>query len=138
MAESQDSKTILICDDDDLLREFYARVLKAQGYATVSATNGDEAITILESGARLSAAIVDLLMPIRSGWELIEFMKAKPEYAKIPVVAITGLATSFDEFENVKAVCDAVLHKGDFDLEQFNGIIKRIVAAGVAKGGSQS
>ena len=134
MSESQENKTVLICDDDDLLREFYARVLKSQGYETVSATNGDEAIGILESGAKLSAAIVDLLMPIRSGWELIEFMKSNPEYAKIPVVAITGLATSFDEFENVKSVCDAVLHKGDFDLEQFNGIIKRIISSGVAKG----
>ncbi len=134
MPDSQDRKTILICDDDDLLREFYARVLKSQGYDTVAATNGDEAIAILEAGTHLSAAIVDLLMPIRSGWELIEFMKSKPEYAKIPVVAITGLATSFDEFENVKAVCDAVLHKGDFDLEQFIGILKKMLDAGVAKG----
>jgi CheY-like chemotaxis protein len=99
MSDAQDRKTILICDDDDLLREFYARVLKAQGYDTLSATNGDEAIAVLESGAKVSAAIVDLLMPVRSGWELIEYMKAKPALAPIPVVAITGLATSFDEFE---------------------------------------
>jgi CheY-like chemotaxis protein len=127
MSDAQDRKTILICDDDDLLREFYARVLKAQGYDTLSATNGDEAIAVLESGAKVSAAIVDLLMPVRSGWELIEYMKAKPALAPIPVVAITGLATSFDEFENVKNVCDAVLHKGDFDLEQFTGILRKIV-----------
>jgi len=134
MPDGELGKTIMICDDDDLLREFYARVLKANGYNTVAAANGDEAITILESGAKPALAIVDLLMPIRSGWELIEYMKSNPDYAKIPIMAITGLATSFDEFENVKNVCDAVLHKGDFDLEQFNSTIKRLVANGVAKG----
>ncbi len=132
MPDGQDKRTILICDDDDLLREFYARVLKTQGFDTVAATNGDEAIALLEAGSDISVAIVDLLMPIRSGWELIEYMKSKPAFSKIPVVAITGLATSFDEFENVKAVCDAVLHKGDFDLEQFNSIIKKLVAQAVA------
>ena len=135
MSDSQGKKTVLICDDDDLLREFYARVLKAQGYDTLAATNGDEAIAVLESGVEFSAAIVDLLMPIRSGWELIEYMKSKPALSNIPVVAITGLATSFDEFENVKAVCDAVLHKGDFDLEEFTSILKRIVNSDGAKGG---
>jgi len=132
MPEAQEKRIILICDDDDLLREFYARVLKTQGFDTVAATNGDEAIALLESGAKISVAIVDLLMPIRSGWELIEYMKSRPPFCKIPVVAITGLATSFDEFENVKAICDAVLHKGDFDLEQFNSIMRKLVAQAVA------
>lgn len=129
MPGNSTQKTVLICDDDDLLREFYARVLRTQGFNTVAATNGDEAISLLEAGTPVSVAIVDLLMPIRTGWELIEYMKSKDSFKSIPIVAITGLATSFDEFENVKAVCDAVLHKGDFDLEQFNAIMKRIVAS---------
>jgi CheY-like chemotaxis protein len=120
-------KTVLICDDDDLLREFYARVLKTQGFNTVSATNGDEAITVLENTPSVSLAIVDLLMPIRTGWELIEYMKNQESLKNIPVIAITGLATSFDEFEKVKATCNAVLHKGDFDLEQFTSITKQLV-----------
>lgn len=121
-------KTVLICDDDDLLREFYSRVLKTQGFATMSATNGDEAITVLESNPdKIALAIVDLLMPVRTGWELIEYMKNKEELKHIPVIAITGLATSFDEFEKVKSTCNAVLHKGDFDLEQFTSILKELI-----------
>jgi CheY-like chemotaxis protein len=128
MPENSEAKNVLICDDDDLLREFYSRVLKTQGYETVSATNGDEAIAILEDDSNdVDLAIVDLLMPIRTGWELIEYMKSKDNLKDIPVIAITGLATSFDEFEKVKATCNAVLHKGDFDLEQFNSIMKSIL-----------
>ncbi len=121
------SKTVLICDDDDLLREFYARVLKSQGYGTISATNGDEAIAVLEQNSNIALAIVDLLMPIRTGWELIEYMKGRDELKNIPIIAITGLATSFDEFENVKQTCNAVLHKGDFDLEQFTRKLKELL-----------
>lgn len=121
-------KTVLICDDDDLLREFYSRVLKTQGFSTMSATNGDEAISVLESNPdKIALAIVDLLMPVRTGWELIEYMKNKEELKHIPVIAITGLATSFDEFEKVKSTCNAVLHKGDFDLEQFTSILKELI-----------
>ncbi|OGV56323.1 MAG: hypothetical protein A2017_14545 [Lentisphaerae bacterium GWF2_44_16] len=124
----KETKTVLICDDDDLLREFYSRVLKTQGFCTLSATNGDEAIAILEANPdKVALAIVDLLMPVRTGWELIEYMKNKEELKHIPVIAITGLATSFDEFEKVKATCNAVLHKGDFDLEQFTTILKELI-----------
>ena len=125
---SKDVKKVLICDDDDLLREFYSRVLKTQNYDTVAASNGDEAIeTLTELDGQIVLEIVDLLMPVRTGWELIEYMKGKDNLKDIPIIAITGLATSFDEFEQVKDACDAVLHKGDFDLEQFTSIIKDLI-----------
>jgi CheY-like chemotaxis protein len=124
MSSEETVKNILICDDDDLLREFYSRVLKTQGYNTVVATNGDEGIEVLENpDYEISLAVVDLLMPIRTGWELIEYMKGQDSLKHIPIIAVSGLATSFDEFEKVKSVCNAVLHKGDFDLEQFTSII---------------
>jgi len=130
MSEMANKVKVLICDDDDLLREFYSRVLTTQGYETVSASNGDEAIEVLESAdGGIVLTIVDLLMPIRTGWELIEYMKEKDNLKNIPIIAITGLATSFDEFERVKEACDAVLHKGDFDLEQFTSIIKGLIPA---------
>ena len=129
MSDNNDNVKVLICDDDDLLREFYSRVLTTQGYQTVSACNGDEAIEALEAAnGSIVLTIVDLLMPIRTGWELIEYMKEKDSLKDIPIIAITGLATSFDEFERVKEACDAVLHKGDFDLEQFTSIIKNLIA----------
>ena len=126
---SQNSKTVLICDDDDLLREFYSRVLKTRGYSTISATNGDEALALLEAeGSKVSLAIIDLLMPVRTGWELIEFMKKRDDLKNIPVIAITGLATSFEEFEKVKSTCDAVLHKGDFELDKFTAILSELTS----------
>lgn len=118
---------ILVVDDDDLLRDFYCRVLKTEGYEPITAINGDEAIEALDQNADLRLAVIDLLMPVRTGWELIEIIKRHPQHGKLPIIAITGLAASFDEFEKVSQACDAVLHKSDFELDGFLRIVKKLI-----------
>ena len=89
---------------------------------------GDEAINVLEEGdEQISLVIADLLMPVCTGWELIEYMKNHDALKDIPIIAITGLATSINEFERVKSNCNAVLHKGDFDLAEFTAVIKQFI-----------
>ncbi len=122
-------KRILVVDDDELLREFYNRVLSGRGYEVACAANGDEAITLLAESAAYGLIIVDLLMPVRTGWELIEHVRTTPAYAQIPLLAITGLATSSDELEQVKKACDGVMLKGDFDLARFTETVDRLVKA---------
>ncbi len=119
---------ILVVDDDELLRQFYSRVLSAQGYVPVCATNGAEAIEILEGeNGKFDLALIDLLLPVKSGWELIEYIKADPKFATLPLIAITGLSFSFEEFEKVKNACDAVFLKGDFEITKFNETIARLL-----------
>ncbi len=127
-------KKILVVDDDDLLREFYSRVLHSRGYAATCVSNGDEAIRILESAKEdFALIIVDLLMPVRTGWELIEYIRNDPVWRDVPILAITGLAGSFEAYENVKKVCDAVLLKGDFELGKFTETVERLVTEGRKK-----
>jgi len=125
------NQRILVVDDDELLREFYTRVLTIQGYSPICACNGDEALKILEnSKEHFSLVIMDLLMPVRTGWELVESMRENPAWDDIPVLAITGLAGSFEEFEQIKRICDSVLLKGDFELAKFNETVKKLVEQG--------
>lgn len=128
MSSEKKSSQILVVDDDELLRGFYSRVLTAQGYKPLCADNGEEAIGILEEKKNnISLAIIDLLMPVRTGWELIEYMKKNDKFKHIPIITITGLAASYDEFVKVKSICDAIIHKGDFELNKFNAIIKSLL-----------
>lgn len=120
-------KRILIVDDDNLLRDFYSKVIVSEGYAAIAVANGDDAIEALEQDANFVLAIIDLLMPVRTGWELIEFMKEHDEFKDIPVIALTGLAASFNEFQKVEDVCDAVMHKGNFELPEFISTINDII-----------
>jgi len=72
-------------------------------------------------------AILEILMPVRTGWELIEFMKSNDKYTDIPIIALTGLAASFNEFQKVEDICDAVMHKGNFELPEFISTIQSVV-----------
>lgn len=119
---------ILVCDDDEVLLKFYSRVLKTVGLEAVTVENGDDAIKQLESGTCFALVIIDLLMPIRSGWELIEYIRGQQALADIPVIAVTGLATTPEEEDEIKTVCQAVFRKGaDFNVEAFIALIKSLI-----------
>ena len=121
-------RKVLVVDDDELLRVFYVKVINGEGFDAVSASNGDEAIALLKENPNFSLAIIDLLMPVRTGWELIEFMKGDSNYKDVPIIALTGLAASFDEFQKVEEVCDAVMHKGRFELSEFIEAINKLAS----------
>ena len=125
--EKTDKEQILIVDDDRLLRNFFSKVISAEGYSAVVACNGDDAISILEEDSNFCLIIVDLLMPIRSGWELIEYIKQQDELKDIPLVALTGLADNLGEINQVRETCDAVLHKGNFELVDLLALINSLV-----------
>jgi CheY-like chemotaxis protein len=127
MSDHKTNSNVLICDDDEILLSFYKRVIKNAGYDVLTASNGDEAIEILNE-MPIALAVIDLLMPIRSGWEVIEYMKNKETLKNIPVIAVTGLSSSPGDLEKVSVKCDAVIHKGgDFDVEAFTSLLKKLV-----------
>jgi two-component system copper resistance phosphate regulon response regulator CusR len=127
MSTQNNTKQILIVDDDHLLRNFFSKVISAEGYHAVVACDGDDAISQLDSNKDFCLFIVDLLLPVRSGWEVIEYIKSNEKFRRIPIIALTGLADSFDEISKVKESCDAVLHKGNFELTDFLALINSLV-----------
>ena len=119
-------KTILICDDDDLLRDFYGRVLEAKGYKVVSAENGAIGLEKINANpSEISLAIVDLLMPVMNGWDLINKLQNNDDTKNIPIIAITGLSSSREDFQKVKESCCEIINKGEFDLAQFLSFVEK-------------
>lgn len=123
---------ILLVDDDRYLLEFFTRVLNAQGYTAVKASNGVEAEAILDADAEsFDLMVVDLLMPVQSGWKLIEILKQHDTYKKIPIIALTGMSLSFEEYDHIRTIADAVLLKGDFEISRFNKTINNVLSKNV-------
>lgn len=78
---------ILLVEDDNLVREFLVKVLRAAGYNVVEAADGNKALAILDSG-RVDLIITDIMMPEREGIETIrEIRKLSPT---LPVIAMSG------------------------------------------------
>ena len=123
---NQKLRRILVVDDDDLLRDFYCKVISNENFEPVPAEDGDSAIKLLKENPDFALAIIDLLMPIRTGWELIQHMKKDDKYKDIPIMTLTGLADSFNKFKVVEDMSDIVLHKGKFELPEFVEAIKKL------------
>ena len=88
----------LVVDDSMLIRYTVCRFLEERGFAVESATNGVEALQILER-VRPDLIVTDMQMPKMSGGELITALKKNPETAGIPIIIVAGRASGFDEKE---------------------------------------
>jgi CheY-like chemotaxis protein len=84
---------VLLVEDAPFLRYAFGRLLRLHGYEVMEANDGCEA---LESIAhfRPQLVVTDLMMPVMDGVELIRRLRANPETADLPIVAITADATS--------------------------------------------
>lgn len=122
-------KRILVVDDDKYLRDFYSHLIKALGHIPVCVPNGEEALIVLRSQHEaFDLALVDLLMPVKTGWELIEAIRCDDSMEQMKLMAMTGLPLSVEEYEKVKRATDAVFLKSDFELAKFAAIIDKLLA----------
>lgn len=97
--------TILIVDDEKVLRDGCSRILLHEGFQVLTAANGREALEILASQA-VNVILCDLKMPVMGAVEVLE--KVNESYPDIPVVIITGHGTLESALECMK--------KGAFDF----------------------
>jgi CheY-like chemotaxis protein len=81
---------VLVVDDDIDVRTALRNLLQARGFVVDVAENGLEAIEILERALPPSAIVADLLMPGILGNELLEYVAARDELARIPIAIVTG------------------------------------------------
>jgi len=86
--------SVLLVDDDDQIREALSDDLEAHGYEVAVAATGEEALRRLRAGPRPCALLLDLLMPGMDGAELLAKVRAEEGLAGLPVIVLTGLASS--------------------------------------------
>lgn len=96
---------ILLVEDDVETAGAVTELLTREGYRVVRAINGEQAMKLLDSGERPKLICCDLMMPVMSGWELVESLKASEKFGSIPVITWSG-----DDFSE-DAVGDGFLRK---------------------------
>jgi CheY-like chemotaxis protein len=83
--------TILLVDDEDLVRAGTADMLRDIGYEVITAASGAEAIRLLRAGAEVDLLITDYLMPAMNGVQLVHL--ARSVAPNVPSLLITGYST---------------------------------------------
>lgn len=101
---------ILVADDNEANRELLSEWLSAEGYKVVSATDGQQARQAVGSGS-IDLALLDVVMPRPTGFEVCQAMKSQPETRLIPVVLITSLNSDDDRIQGIMCGADDFLNK---------------------------
>ena len=89
-------KTILLVDDDLDLQDIIKNALEIEGYNVLIANNGREALDVLEAqqeNNQVNCIILDLMMPIMDGAEMLGLLRKNPKLASIPVIISTAKGT---------------------------------------------
>ena len=117
------SPLILLVEDDAAIRDAVAECLETEGYRVQAAGDGAEALTWLARGVQPALIVLDLVMPVMNGAELLAQVRADPALERVPTLLMTAAivsgATPLPE-------ADATLVK-PFDLDQLLGAIGRLV-----------
>ncbi|HWM52880.1 MAG TPA: response regulator [Thermoplasmata archaeon] len=85
-----DRRDVLIVDDDPDIRDAVGECLRYEGYDVHSATDGRDALDRLEYGLRPAVILLDLMMPVLNGFDVLEALKSRPEWKSIPVVIVSA------------------------------------------------
>lgn len=94
---AENPKTILVVDDDPDARTYMTTVLEDNGYATLTANDGDEALGKIEQQLPDLVAL-DVAMPEKSGVAVYRALKENERLKGVPVIIITGISEDFKRF----------------------------------------
>jgi CheY-like chemotaxis protein len=95
---------VLIVEDDEAIREAMSELLADEGYRVRVAADGAHAARVLDE-VQPDVMLLDLMMPIMSGWELLEHMRRRGTLSSFPVVVVSAVA------DRTPAGVSCMLHK---------------------------
>ncbi len=119
------SETVLLVEDEDMVRKVVRRTLVGQGYKVIEAANGTEALALaLEDPARISLVLTDVMMPAMGGPELARRLWAK--FPDLKIIFLSGYAP--DSMSAESAVPPgAILIEKPFAIEKLMSIVREVL-----------
>ena len=89
-------RIVLVADDEQEFRSSLAEAIRADGHQVIETQTGAGAITVLEQRAKQhqplpTLLVLDLMMPLMSGLEVLQRLRRSPRWARLPVLMVTGV-----------------------------------------------
>lgn len=117
---------ILLVEDNEMNRDMLSRRLVRKGYEVVVAVDGEEGV--VKAGAdHPHVILMDVSLPLMSGYDATRLIKADPRTGDIPVIALTAHAMASDRAQALAAGCDEYDTK-PVDLPSLIGKIEAVLA----------
>jgi CheY-like chemotaxis protein len=131
--QNTDTSTILIIENEVSNRILIERVLSTRGYRCITASNGREALGILDH-EHVDLILTDLSMPVLDGYRTTQLIRERPGMAKIPVIAVTAFALGSEGEAAKQSGCTDYLTK-PFKPKQLLEIVERFLPGGKSQNG---
>lgn len=103
-------RTILAADDNQQIRMLVKAALRSLGHEIIEAADGEEALKIAYERVP-DLVLLDVTMPKLDGWEVLHFLRKRPETAAVPVMMLTTAAQAFDLEHGASLGCNDYLTK---------------------------
>lgn len=120
--------TILIIENETSNRILIERVLSTRGYRCLSASNGLEALNLLDR-ERVNLILTDLSMPVMDGYRTTQLIRERPGLERVPIVAVTAYAQSDENEAALRIGCNEYLTK-PFKPRQLLEVVERLLSGG--------
>jgi DNA-binding response OmpR family regulator len=118
--------SVIVADDDDVLRSLLVLNLEAEGMQVHEAENGAKALQYALTH-QPDIMVLDVMMPVHDGLKVLRALKDEPTTADIPVVLLTARAGEEDIQEGWEAGADYYITK-PFHMDELLGLVNEVAA----------
>lgn len=119
--------SLFLVEDDPLMSRMYERAFRASDFDVKMAFDGEEAINILKNGDYFPGiAVLDVMMPKKSGFDVLRFIKSESKLKDIPVVLLTNLSGATEAKKGLDLGALEYIVKSDFTPREIVDKIKEI------------
>lgn len=101
-------KKIIVADDEQLIRRLVCDFLKKEGFETLEAEDGAQAISLYTANPDTKLLILDIMMPEVDGWEVCRRIRKRSD---VPIILLTARSQEFDELTGFEAGADDYVTK---------------------------
>lgn len=96
---------ILLVEDHEELWDFLSRRLRRRGFEVVLAHDGQQGVDMVRA-ERPDVVLLDMNLPVMDGWTAARTLRADPDTARVPIIALTAHAMAGDKAKALEAGCD--------------------------------
>jgi DNA-binding response OmpR family regulator len=110
---------VVLAEDDRFMRRAAEAALRKSGYTVLSATDGEEALSLVRSETP-DVVVLDMILPKLQGFEVLQSLKQDRITADIPVIVLSSLAQEEDQHEAMSRGAAAYLVKSSLSLRELS------------------
>ncbi|MBZ0214780.1 MAG: response regulator, partial [Nitrospirae bacterium] len=118
---------VLLVEDDLATRDIMRRTLEKESWKVVEAENGRQALAKLRV-YNPSLILLDLMMPVMDGFQVVGELKKNPEWRDIPVVIVTAKDLTDKDIRNLRGRVEQIVHKSEMNIEDLPAALRGILS----------